>query len=58
LWKAAKEGGRWAGIFENLNNLQFFQILEIKEPSALLTQTIACDQSFSFDGSLQISRSC
>jgi hypothetical protein len=35
LWKAAKEGGRWAGIFENLNNLQFFQILEIKEPSAL-----------------------
>jgi len=35
LWKAAEEGGRWAGIFENLNNLQFFQILEIKEPSAL-----------------------
>jgi hypothetical protein len=35
LWKAAEEAGRWAGIFENLNNLQFFQILEIKEPSAL-----------------------
>jgi hypothetical protein len=25
LWKAAEEAGRWAGIFENLNNLQFFQ---------------------------------
>jgi hypothetical protein len=35
LWKAAEQGGRWAGIFENLNSLWFFQNLEIKEPSAL-----------------------